>query len=53
MATIRGKKQARNIKSQTRRIRARRVRIGAPDGRLTPAAGVEAEFFKSSETSAG
>lgn len=43
MAIIRGKKRGK--KSDTRakkRARARRVRIGAPDQRLTPAAGVEA-----------
>ena len=38
MATLRGSsKQAKQ-----RRRRARRVRVGAPDGRLTPVAGVEA-----------
>ena len=43
MASLRGKKRGK--KSGTRagkRARVRRVRIGAPDGRLTPAAGVEA-----------
>lgn len=37
MATIRGKK-----KGTPKRVRARRVRIGAPDPALTPVAGVEA-----------
>lgn len=36
MATIRGRKKRRKQRS-----RARRVRVGAPDSRLTPAAGVE------------
>ena len=43
MASLQGKKRGK--KSDTRagkRARARRVRIGAPDPRLTPAAGIEA-----------
>ena len=43
MAIIRGKKQAKESDTRARkRTRARKVRIGAPDQRLTPAAGVEA-----------
>ncbi|MDJ0358591.1 IS1380 family transposase [Paenarthrobacter sp. PH39-S1] len=42
MAIIRGKKRGRKSAGAKRRARARQVRIGAPDQRLTPAAGVEA-----------
>lgn len=44
MATIRGKKRSGKRRKNTNkaRVRARRVRVGAPDQRLTPAAGVEA-----------
>ena len=42
MTTIRGGKRRRKKRGTTRRVRLRRVRIGAPDPRLTPAAGVEA-----------
>lgn len=41
MATIRGKKKSKK-QSTRKRNRARRVRIGAPDPALTPAAGIEA-----------
>ena len=41
MATIRGNKRGQNVNARKTRVRARRVQIGAPDGRLTPAAGVE------------
>ncbi len=39
MAMLRG---ARKAAKRTRRVRARRVRVGEPDPRLTPAGGVEA-----------
>ena len=39
MATIRGRKR---VAKQARRTRRRRVRIGVPDSRLTPAGGIEA-----------
>lgn len=43
MASLRGKKRGNKSGTRSRkRVRARRVRIGAPDERLTPAAGVEA-----------
>ncbi|WP_164520515.1 IS1380 family transposase [Specibacter cremeus] len=43
MAIIRGTKHGKKSGARARkRARARRVRIGAPDDRLTPAAGVEA-----------
>ena len=42
MATIRGKKRGKKKNTRTARIRARRVHVGVPDERLTPAAGIEA-----------
>lgn len=42
MATIRGNKRVQKSNTRPARARTRRVRIGAPDPRLTPAAGVEA-----------
>lgn len=41
MATIRGKSRSKKRRNE-HRTRARRVRIGAPDHALTPAAGIEA-----------
>ncbi len=43
MASLRGKKRSKKSGARAKkRDRARRVRIGAPDAALTPAAGVEA-----------
>lgn len=42
MATIRGKKRGKKKNTRNPRVRARRVRVGVPDGQLTPAAGIEA-----------
>ena len=42
MASLRGRKRGKKSTRAGKRARARRVRIGAPDHRLTPAAGVEA-----------
>ena len=42
MAIIRGKKRSQNINARKTRVRARRVQIGASDGWLTSAAGVDA-----------
>lgn len=42
MATIRGGKRIKKRDTSKARVRARRVRIGAADQRLTPVAGIEA-----------
>ena len=42
MATIRVKKRGKKKNARDSRVRARRVRVGVPDGRLTPADGIEA-----------
>ncbi|WP_125614405.1 IS1380 family transposase [Specibacter cremeus] len=42
MASLRGTRRGTKQDKRKARVRARRVRLGAPDARLTPAAGVEA-----------